>query len=125
MILVVDDVNAMRVQIQKLLETTGFKKILQADSGEAAKKILENEPVNFIVSDWHMEPMSGMDLLAWVRAQPKIKGLPFIMVTAEATKEEVVKAIQAGVDQYIVKPLTKEQIQDKILTVLVKKKVLL
>lgn len=124
-LLVVDDVNAMRIQVVKLLEAFGFKRLLTADSGEAAKKILETETVNFVVSDWHMEPVNGIELLKWVRAHAKLKDLPFVMITAENTKEGVVQAVQAGVDQYIVKPLTKETIQDKIFSVLVKKKVLL
>jgi two-component system chemotaxis response regulator CheY len=124
-VLVVDDVNAMRVQIQKLLEAFGFARILTAESGEAAKKILENEPVNFVLADWHMEPVNGMELLKWVRAHLKLKNLPFVLITAENTKEAVVQAVQAGVDQYVVKPLTKEIIQEKIFQVLVKKKVLI
>ncbi|MCB0486771.1 MAG: response regulator [Flavobacteriaceae bacterium] len=124
-ILIVDDVNAMRVQIQKLLETTGFKTFTLASNGAEAKEILENQNINFVIADWHMEPMNGLELLQFVRKHAKLGKLPFVMMTAESAKENVVTAIKAGVDQYLVKPLTKEQIQDKILQVLVKKKVLL
>ena len=119
------DVNAMRVQIQKLLETTGFKNFKLASSGAEAQALLEKGDIDFVIADWHMEPMDGLELLAFVRKNAKLKGIPFVMVTAESAKENVIVAIKAGVDQYVVKPLTKEIIQDKILQVLIKKKVLL
>lgn len=123
-ILVVDDVNTMRVQIKELLKTFGFAKISLAGSGEEAKKVLDSETPNLILADWHMTPVDGLEFLKYVRGHDKYKGIAFLMVTAENTRERVAEAIQAGVDDYLIKPLTPAQIQDKVFAVLVKRKVL-
>jgi len=123
-ILVADDVNTMRVQIRELLRGFGFRKITVVANGEEAKKILENEPVHLVLADWQMSPVDGLELLQYVRSQDKFKGLPYIMVTAEGTKEKVVEAIKAGVDNYLVKPLTPVEIQNKVYGVLLQKQVL-
>ena len=123
-ILVVDDVNAMRVQIGDLLKTFGFAKISSAGSGEEAKRMIANTPVQLVLCDWHMAPTDGMEVLKFVRSQAQYKDLGFVMVTAECTREHVLGAIEAGVDDYLVKPLTPVQIQSKIYSALIKKKVL-
>lgn len=123
-ILVVDDVNTMRVQIKDLLKQFGFRKVTLANNGEEAKAILESEPVHLIMCDWHMAPVDGIEFLKYVRSHNKHKDTPFIMVTAEGTKERVVEAIKSGVDDYLVKPLTPEQIQNKVYGVLLRKQVL-
>ena len=120
-IMVVDDVNTMRVQIRELLKSFGFKKVTIAANGEDAKRLVEQEPFHLILSDWQMGPTDGLTLLKYIRSHPEYKALPFIMITAEGTKDKVVTAIQAGVDDYIVKPLTPAIIQDRIYTCLVKK----
>jgi two-component system chemotaxis response regulator CheY len=123
-ILVVDDVNTMRVQVKELLKSFGFKKITAASNGEEAKKLLDLEDVHLVLADWKMEPGDGMDLLLYVRKHPQHKNMPFIMVTAESTKEKVIEVIKAGVDDYLVKPLTPVQIQNKVYGVLLRKQVL-
>jgi two-component system chemotaxis response regulator CheY len=123
-ILVVDDVNTMRVQIRDLLKGFGFRKVSVAGSGEEAKQILETDAFHLVLCDWHMTPTDGLELLKYVRAHPTYKSMPFIMVTAESTKERVIEAIKTGVDDYLVKPLTMMQIQNKVFGVLLRKQVL-
>lgn len=123
-VLVVDDVNTMRVQIKELLRSFGFKNIKSASNGEEAKEILKNYPIHLVLSDWYMTPGDGLDLLYFIRQDEGLKHLPFIMVTAEKTKEKVIQAITVGVDDFLSKPLTIQQIHTKIYNVLVKKKVL-
>lgn len=124
MVLVVDDVNTMRVQIKELLRSFGFKNIKSASNGEEAKEILKNYPIHLVLSDWYMAPGDGLDLLYFIRRDESLKHMPFIMVTAEKTKEKVMQAINVGVDDYLSKPLTIQQIHTKIYNVLVKKQVL-
>ena len=123
-ILVIDDVNTMRVQIKELLKTFGFRQITLAASGEAAKAMMETGGFNLILCDWHMSPGDGMEFLLYVRNHPDFKAVPFIMVTAESTKELVLQAIKSGVDDYLIKPLTIVQIQNKVYGVLLRKQVL-
>jgi two-component system chemotaxis response regulator CheY len=123
-ILVVDDVNAMRVQIRELLKTVGFGRIQVASNGLEAKQILEMDSFQLILADWQMEPTDGLELLKYVRAHPEFKHIAFMMVTAESTKEGVVQAIQAGVDDYLIKPLTADQMQLKVYGLLTRKKVI-
>ncbi len=120
--LVVDDVNAMRVQVKEILKTAGFKKIDLAADGSEALKCIQQNTYDLVLSDWHMEPVPGLDLLKSVRSNPLMNKTAFIMVTAENAKENVMKAIEMGVDNYVMKPLTMAQIQEKILTTLQKKK---
>lgn len=123
-ILVVDDVNTMRIQFRDLLKSMGFRKVQLASNGQEARRILEVEPVHLVLSDWQMLPMDGLELLQWVRKNAKLQEIGFVMVTAENSKERVLQAIQAGVDDYLVKPLTPAQIQSKIFGILLKKQVL-
>jgi two-component system, chemotaxis family, chemotaxis protein CheY len=123
-ILVVDDVNTMRIQVKELLKSCGFKKISLAASGEEAKRVMAIEQFHLIMCDWQMTPTDGLDLLKYARAHPLYKDVAFVMVTAENTKEKVIQAIQSGVDNYLVKPLTPIEIQNKVYGVLLKKQVL-
>jgi two-component system, chemotaxis family, chemotaxis protein CheY len=117
-VLVVDDYNTMRRIIRNLLEQIGFSRIDEAGDGATALTKLQNAPFGLVISDWNMEPMSGLQLLKEVRADDKLKALPFIMVTAEGKAENVVAAKAAGVSQYIVKPFTAETLSKKIESVM-------
>lgn len=123
-ILVVDDVNAIRVQIQELLLQVGFERVLLAENGAVAQNLIERESVNMVLCDWHMKPVDGMELLKFCRSNPRFKDMGFVMVTAESTKELVVEAIKSGVDDYLVKPLTVESVQTKVINALLKKRIL-
>lgn len=117
-VLVVDDYKAMVRIIQNLLKSLGFSNVHGAVSAqEAVAKMAENE-YGLIISDWNMEPMSGMDLLLKLRADDEKKDIPFIMVTAESKTEHVVAAKRAGVNNYIVKPFNAQTLKQKIVGVL-------
>lgn len=122
-IIVVDDVNTMRIQIKELLRTFGFRKVVLASNGEGAKKLLETDKFHLVLADWHMDPTNGLDLLKYIRSHPDHKDVAFIMVTAECTKPLVFEALQAGVDDYLIKPLTAAQVQNKVYGTLLKKQV--
>ncbi|MEO5969673.1 MAG: response regulator [Bdellovibrionia bacterium] len=122
-VLVVEDVRSMRIQIHELLLATGFKHIEIFENGEAARRHLQISPCDLVLSDWHMSPMSGIELLEWVRTSPNLNTLPFMMVSAEKTKNYVIDAIKAGVDGYLIKPISIEQIYTKVIPLLIKKKV--
>jgi len=113
-ILIVDDFATMRKVIRNLLKQTGYENIVEAEDGVNALKILKSQKIDFIVSDWNMPNMSGLELLKAVRADEDLKALPFLMVTAEALQENVVAAVKAGVSNYIVKPFTSETLDEKI-----------
>lgn len=113
-ILIVDDFSTMRKIIRNILTQLGFKNILEADDGTTALEILSKEKVDLIISDWNMPKMSGLDLLKAVRANEATKDLPFVMVTAEAQKENILEAIKHKVSQYIVKPFTPETLKEKL-----------
>jgi two-component system chemotaxis response regulator CheY len=122
-VLIVDDVNAMRVQLRDLLRRAQFKNVKVASNGEEAKGMMELEKFHLLLVDWHMEPTDGFDLLRYVRSHPDYSNTPFIMISAENTKERVIEAIKAGVDDYIVKPLTPLAVQNKVINVLIKRQV--
>ena len=113
-ILVVDDFATMRKVIRNLLKQGGFENVAEAEDGVAALKVLKSQPVDFVISDWNMPNMSGLELLKAVRADEELKEMPFLMVTAEALKDNVVAAVKAGVSNYIVKPFTAEVLNEKI-----------
>jgi two-component system, chemotaxis family, chemotaxis protein CheY len=113
-ILVVDDFATMRKVIRNLLKQGGFENIVEAEDGVAALKVLQSQKVDFVISDWNMPNMSGLELLKAVRGSDDLKELPFLMVTAEALKDNVVAAVKAGVSNYIVKPFTAEVLTEKI-----------
>ena len=112
--LVVDDFSTMRRIVRNLLKELGFTNVEEAEDGAVALARLKQGGVEFIVSDWNMPNMDGLTLLQNVRADPKIKGLPFLMITAEAKKENIIAAAQAGASGYIVKPFTAATLQDKL-----------
>lgn len=113
-ILIVDDFATMRKVIRNLLKQSGYENIVEAEDGVNALKILKSQKIDFVVSDWNMPNMSGLELLKAVRADEDLKTLPFLMVTAEALQENVVAAVKAGVSNYIVKPFTSETLDEKI-----------
>jgi two-component system chemotaxis response regulator CheY len=113
-ILIVDDFSTMRKIIRNILTQLGFKNILEADDGTTALVILKKEKVDLIISDWNMPKMSGVELLKAVRSDENLKDIPFIMVTAEAQKENILEAVKYKVNQYIVKPFTPEILKEKL-----------
>lgn len=117
-ILIVDDYKTMLRIIENLLKQLGFKNIQQATDGAMALKMLRESSYGLCISDWNMQPMTGLQLLKEVRADEKLKPLPFIMVTAESKTENVVAAKEAGVNNYIVKPFNAETLKTKISAVI-------
>jgi two-component system, chemotaxis family, chemotaxis protein CheY len=113
-VLIVDDFATMRRIIKGVLKQLGFSNLIEAEDGEAALKELRKEKVGLIVSDWNMPNMTGLELLKAVRSDNSLKGIPFLMVTAEGQKENVIQAVQAGVSNYIVKPFTPETFNAKL-----------
>jgi len=112
-ILVVDDFSTMRRIVKNLLAEIGFNNIVEADDGKTALPILEGGGIDFLVTDWNMPGMPGIDLLKAVRADPKLASLPVLMVTAEAKREQIMEAAQAGVNGYVVKPFTADTLKKK------------
>jgi len=117
-VLVVDDFTTMRRIIKGVLKQLGFSNIIEAEDGSLALEELKKEEIGLIVSDWNMPNMSGLDLLKAVRGDENLKNTPFIMVTAEGQKENVVEAVKAGVSSYIIKPFTPETFGVKLKKVL-------
>ncbi len=113
-ILVVDDFATMRKVIRNLLKQGGYENIVEAEDGEMALSELKAKKIDFVISDWNMPKMTGLDLLKAVRGDGELSKTPFLMVTAEALQENVVEAVKAGVDNYIVKPFTAEVLSEKI-----------
>lgn len=119
-VLVVDDFATMRRIIKNVLKQIGFTKILEADDGTTALEVLKENKVDLIISDWNMPNMTGLDLLKTVRGEKSTQSIPFLMVTAEAQKDNVIQAVQAGVSNYLVKPFTADAIKEKLTQVLPK-----
>ena len=113
-ILVVDDFSTMRRIVKNILKQLGFSNMSEADDGATAWEELQKNSYDLIISDWNMPKMSGLDLLKKVRADDSLKAVPFLMVTAEAQKQNVVEAVKEGVTNYIVKPFTAEAVSDKL-----------
>jgi two-component system chemotaxis response regulator CheY len=113
-VLIVDDFATMRRIIKNVLKQIGFSNILEADDGTTALGVLKETKIDLIISDWNMPKMSGLDLLRKVRKENATKNVPFVMVTAEAQKENVLQAVQAGVSNYIVKPFTADAVKEKL-----------
>lgn len=113
-ILIVDDFSTMRRIIKNILRQLGYENIYEADDGTTALNVLQSEKIQFIISDWNMPTMSGIELLKKVRASEAWKDLPFLMVTAEWQKENVIEAVRNKVSNYIVKPFTAETLKEKI-----------
>jgi two-component system chemotaxis response regulator CheY len=113
-VLVVDDFSTMRRIIKNILKQIGFENVEEAEEGSQAFEKLKQGGYGFIITDWNMPVMDGMALMKKVRSDPDLKDLPILMVTAESEKEKVVEAIQAGVNNYIVKPFTAEVLKEKM-----------
>jgi two-component system chemotaxis response regulator CheY len=113
-ILIVDDFSTMRKIIRGIMKKLGFTNLEEADDGSTALPKLKSDNFDFVISDWNMPTMSGLELLKAVRSDDDLKELPFLMVTAEAKKENIVQAVKAGASNYIVKPFTQEVLQKKL-----------
>ncbi len=113
-VLIVDDFSTMRRIVRNVLRQLGFNNVVEADDGTTAWEILQREKIEFIVSDWNMPQMTGIELLRKVRADEKLCDTPFLMVTAEAQQENILEAVQAKVSNYIVKPFTADTLKQKI-----------
>ncbi len=113
-ILIVDDFSTMRRIIKNLLRDLGFTNTHEADDGSTALPMLKSGDFDFLVTDWNMPGMSGIDLLKEVRSDGKLASLPVLMVTAEAKRDQIIEAAQAGVNGYVVKPFTAQVLKEKI-----------
>jgi two-component system chemotaxis response regulator CheY len=113
-ILIVDDFSTMRRIVKNALRQLGYVNVIEADDGTTALDVLRREKIDFIVSDWNMPQMTGIELLKAVRTTDEWKDLPFLMVTAEGQKEHVIEAVKHRVSNYIVKPFTPETLMEKI-----------
>ena len=118
--LVVDDFSTMRRIIRNLLKESGYAEAEEAEDGAVALQRLRNSKFDFVISDINMPNMNGFALLAAVRGDPSLKHLPFLLVTAEARKEDIVLAAQQGASGYIVKPFTKAILEDKVNTICIR-----
>ncbi len=121
-VLVIDDMSTIRRVIVKTIAELGLTNVTEADDGATALPLLKDAlnagmPFDLIISDWNMPKMKGLELLKVIRQDPFLANTPFLMVTAEAEMKQVMEAVQAGVDNYIVKPFTKKMIEDKLLIV--------
>lgn len=113
-ILVVDDFSTMRRIIKNLLRDLGFANVTEADDGTSALPMLVKGNYDFLVTDWNMPGMQGIDLLKAIREDPELAALPILMVTAEAKKDQIIAAVQAGVNGYVLKPFTAQTLKGKI-----------
>jgi two-component system chemotaxis response regulator CheY len=113
-VLIVDDASSMRRIIRGLLKELGFKHMREAENGQLAMDQLKNKKADFVVSDWNMPVMTGIDLLRAIRADEVLKTIPVLMVTAEAKQENILEAVQAGVSNYIIKPFNAATLQEKL-----------
>jgi len=113
-ILIVDDFSIMRRIIKNLLLELGFNNTQEADDGTTALPILQNGNIDFLITDWNVSGMTGIELLKVIRADEKLADLPVLMVTAESNREHIIEAAQAGVNGYIVKPFTTLTLKEKI-----------
>ena len=117
-ILVVDDFATMRKVVRNLLKQVGYEDIVEAEDGVMALRALKSQKIDVIISDWNMPNMSGLELLKAIKDDPELAKTPFLMVTAEALQDNVVAAVKAGVNEYIVKPFTAEVLNEKIVKIM-------
>ena len=113
-VLIVDDFSTMRRIVRNILRQLGLNNVVEADDGTTAWDTLNREKIDFIVSDWNMPKMTGIELLRKVRSSEQFADIPFLMVTAEAQQENIIEAVQAKVSNYIVKPFTADTLKQKI-----------
>src|SRR3546814_789383 len=117
-ILIVDDYKTMLRIVRNLLKQLGFENVDEATDGGMALQKLRDRPYDMVISDWNMEPMTGLQLLKEVRSDTRLKTLPFLMITAESKPENVIEAKKAGVNNYIVKPFNADTLRTKLSSVL-------
>jgi two-component system chemotaxis response regulator CheY len=120
-ILIADDSRTLRMMVEGKLKDQGYGRVLTADNGQNALSLLRTEKVDCLLCDWDMPVMNGYQVLTEMRRDPKIKNIPFILVTAKATKSDILNAIKAGVDDYVVKPIQFPVLLRKILEVLIRR----
>ena len=120
-ILVADDFKSMRNLIRGILNQIGFRRIHEANDGQEAWEVLMAHDISLVISDWNMPNMTGIELLRKVRQSQKFNDLPFLMVTAEGVKDNVIEALQSGVSGYIVKPFSPASMRDKIQKIFAKR----
>ena len=113
-VLIVDDFSTMRRIIKNLLADLGFNNTVEAEDGHSALAVLRRETIELVVTDWNMPGMSGIELLREIRADAALRGLPVLMVTAEAKREQIIEAAQSGVNGYIIKPFTAQTLEEKL-----------
>jgi two-component system chemotaxis response regulator CheY len=112
--LVVDDFSTMRRIVKNFLNDMGYPNVQEADDGETALPILKAGKIDFLITDWNMPGMPGLDLLKAVRADPALAQLPVLLLTAEAKREQIVEAAKAGVNGYVIKPFTAQTLKEKL-----------
>jgi two-component system, chemotaxis family, chemotaxis protein CheY len=112
--LVVDDFSTMRRIIKNLLNDLGYANVSEADDGKTALPMLQAGGFDFLITDWNMPGMPGLDLIKAVRADAKLAKMPVLMLTAEAKREQIIEAAQAGVNGYVIKPFTAETLKEKL-----------
>ena len=112
--LIVDDFSTMRRIVKNLLQELGYSDVTEADDGNTALPLLKNGNFEFLITDWNMPGMPGLDLLKAVRGDAKLAKLPVLMLTAEAKREQIIEAAQAGVNGYVIKPFTATTLSDKL-----------
>lgn len=117
-VLIVDDMNVMRTILKALLNNMGVTDVLEAADGEMALEILQDNKVDLILSDWNMPKMTGIELLRRVREDLVFQNIPFVMISAEATSENIAQAISLHVSQYLLKPVSAAQLEQKIFPLL-------
>lgn len=117
-VLLVDDLSNMRRLMKNIIKNLGFKTIHEASDGKEGLAVLESQDIGLIISDWNMPNMTGIEFLKRVRSSEKHKSTPFLMVTAEATRENIIEAIGAGASNYVVKPVQADIVEAKLKAIL-------
>ncbi|MGB6451899.1 MAG: chemotaxis response regulator CheY [Steroidobacteraceae bacterium] len=112
--LVVDDFSTMRRIVKNLLHDLGYQNVVEADDGNTALPLLQAGGIDFLITDWNMPGMPGLELLKAVRADANLSKMPVLMLTAEAKREQIIEAAQAGVSGYVIKPFTAETLKEKL-----------
>jgi len=117
-VLLVDDLSNMRRLMKNIIKNLGFKTIHEAGDGKEGLTVLDEQDIGLIISDWNMPNMTGIEFLKRVRSSEKHKNTPFLMVTAEATRENIIEAIGAGASNYVVKPVQADIVEEKLKSIL-------
>lgn len=123
-VLVIEDVHTVRHHLKDILRSAGFQDITSVANAEEAKQKLELETFHLVLSDYMMTPTTGYDLLCYLRQHDTYAKVPFVMITADNTKENVIHSVQSGVDDYVIKPLTPQIVRERVFQILKKKKVI-